>query len=52
VALGWFWLGERLSSTPAGIAGEVISLLLMAVGIVIIAHRAQHLIPQSQIASV
>jgi drug/metabolite transporter (DMT)-like permease len=52
VALGWLWLGERLSSTPAGIAGEVITLLLMAAGIVIIAHRAQHLIPNSQPASV
>jgi drug/metabolite transporter (DMT)-like permease len=52
VALGWLWLGERLSSTPAGIAGEVITLLLMAAGIVIIAHRAQHLMPNSQPASV
>lgn len=52
VALGWLWLGERLSSTPAGMAGEVSSLLLMAVGVVVIAHRAQHLIPKSQIASV
>jgi drug/metabolite transporter (DMT)-like permease len=52
VALGWLWLGERLSSTPAGIAGEVIMLLLMAAGIVIIAHRAQHLMPNSQPASV
>lgn len=45
VALGWLWLGERLSSTPAGIAGEVITLLLMAAGIVVIAHRAQRLVP-------
>lgn len=52
VALGWLWLGERLSSTPAGIAGEVISLVLMAVGIVVIAHRAQHLLPKSQTATV
>jgi drug/metabolite transporter (DMT)-like permease len=52
VALGWLWLGERLSSTPAGIVGEVITLMLMAVGIVVIAHRAQHLIPSSAPASV
>ena len=45
VTLGWFWLGEQLSGTPAGIAGEVLSLMLMAAGVVVIAHRAQHLVP-------
>jgi len=45
VALGKIWLGEDLSSTAAGIAGEVIALGLMAVGVVAIAHRAQHLVP-------
>jgi drug/metabolite transporter (DMT)-like permease len=52
VALGWLWLGERLSGTPAGIVGEILSLLLMAVGIIVIAHRAQRLIPSSEAASV
>jgi drug/metabolite transporter (DMT)-like permease len=45
VALGWLWLGERLSGTPAGLIGEVLTLLLMAAGVVVIAHRAQHLVP-------
>ena len=45
VALGWLWLGERLSGTSAGLAGEVLTLLLMAAGVVVIAHRAQHLVP-------
>lgn len=45
VALGWLWLGEQLSGTPAGLAGEVLTLMLMAVGVVVIAHRAQHLVP-------
>jgi drug/metabolite transporter (DMT)-like permease len=42
IALAALWLNERLNSTAAGIAGEVISLLLMVAGIVIIAHRAPH----------
>jgi drug/metabolite transporter (DMT)-like permease len=40
IALAALWLDEKLNSTPAGIAGEVISLLLMIGGIVIVAHRA------------
>jgi drug/metabolite transporter (DMT)-like permease len=40
IALAALWLDEKLNSTPAGIAGEVISLLLMVAGIVIVAHRA------------
>jgi drug/metabolite transporter (DMT)-like permease len=40
IALAALWLDEKLNSTPAGIAGEVISLLLMIAGIVIVAHRA------------
>lgn len=46
VALGRLWLGEDLSSTPAGITGEVVALLLMAAGIVTIAHRAQQIAPR------
>jgi drug/metabolite transporter (DMT)-like permease len=40
IALAALWLNEKLSSTPAGVTGEVISLLLMVAGIVIVAHRA------------
>jgi drug/metabolite transporter (DMT)-like permease len=46
VALGWMWLGEDLSSSPAGIFGEIVTLMLMAAGVVVIAHRAQHMYPK------
>jgi len=45
VALGWLWLGEQLSGTTAGLVGEVLTLTLMAVGVVVISHRAQHIMP-------
>jgi drug/metabolite transporter (DMT)-like permease len=41
IALAYLWLNEMLSSTPAGIAGEIAALLLMITGIVVVAHRAQ-----------
>jgi drug/metabolite transporter (DMT)-like permease len=43
IALAALWLDEKLSSTPAGIAAEVISLIVMSIGIVVVAHRAPHL---------
>ncbi|MBO0825507.1 MAG: DMT family transporter [Actinobacteria bacterium] len=43
IALASLWLGEKLSSSPASIAGEVIGLIVMTVGIVVVAHRAPHL---------
>jgi hypothetical protein len=39
IALGILWLGVRLRGSPAEIAGEVVSLLLMVAGIVITAHH-------------
>jgi drug/metabolite transporter (DMT)-like permease len=45
IALGALWLNERLNSSPAGIAGEVIFLLLMVTGVVVTAHRAPHVAP-------
>ena len=45
VTLGWLWLDEQLSGSAAGIVGEVLTLLLMTVGVVVITHRAQHLVP-------
>lgn len=45
IALGAVWLNEKLSSTPAGIVGEIISLIVMITGIVVIAHRAPHVAP-------
>jgi drug/metabolite transporter (DMT)-like permease len=43
IALAYLWLGEKLSSSPAGIFGEVASLAVMAAGIVVVAHRAPHI---------
>jgi hypothetical protein len=50
IALGAVWLNEKLSSSPAGIAGEVISLIVMITGIVVIAHRAPHVAPAAPAA--
>jgi uncharacterized membrane protein len=50
IALAALWLKEELNSTPAGISGEVISLLLMIAGIVVVAHRAPHIAPQPDTA--
>jgi hypothetical protein len=47
IGLSVLWLGSRLQSSPAAIAGVVISLLVMAVGIVITAHQAPQA-PRSQ----
>jgi drug/metabolite transporter (DMT)-like permease len=51
IALAALWLDERLSSTPAGIAGEIISLAVMSAGIVVVAHRAPHLAPPTTIST-
>lgn len=40
ITLGVLWLGARLRSSPAEIAGEIVSLLLIAAGIVTIARYA------------
>ena len=40
IGLGWLFLNEKLSSGPAEIAGEVVSLVVMTVGIVVLAHRS------------
>ena len=45
IALAYLWLQERLSGTPAGIAGEIIFLVVMTAGVVVVAHRAPHLAP-------
>ena len=46
IALGYLWLNERLTDTPGAIAGEVVALLIMVVGIVVVAHRAPHVSPE------
>jgi hypothetical protein len=40
IGLSILWLGSRLQNSPAAIAGVVVSLLVMTVGIVITARRA------------
>jgi drug/metabolite transporter (DMT)-like permease len=47
IALAYLWLNEKLSSTPAAIAGEVASLALMITGVVVVAHRAPHITQQA-----
>jgi hypothetical protein len=40
IGLSILWLGSRLQNSPAAIAGVVVSLLVMTLGIVITARRA------------
>jgi hypothetical protein len=40
IGLGWLFLHEELASGPAAIAGQVASLLVMTVGIIILAYRS------------
>jgi hypothetical protein len=41
IALGIGWLGVRLRSSPADVAGEVVSFLLLIAGIVMTAYRVR-----------
>jgi drug/metabolite transporter (DMT)-like permease len=50
IALASLWLNEKLSSTPAAIVGQVISLLLMVTGIVVVAQRAPTVAAQPDVA--
>jgi len=40
IGLARIFLDEKLATSPAGIAGEIMSLVVMTVGIVVIAHHA------------
>jgi drug/metabolite transporter (DMT)-like permease len=40
IFLAWLWLDEKLSSSPAAIFGQVVSLLVMIFGIVVLAHHS------------
>jgi drug/metabolite transporter (DMT)-like permease len=40
IGLARVFLNEKLATSPAGIAGEVVSLLVMTVGIAVIAHHS------------
>jgi hypothetical protein len=46
IALAILWLNVHVSSSPAAIAGQIISLLAMTAGIVITAHAAPQCQPQ------
>ncbi len=46
IALAAIWLNENLSGSAAGIAGEVITLMVMVIGVVVVALRAPHLAPR------
>ena len=47
IALAFLWLNERLNGTPAGIVGEVVTLMLMVAGIVVVAHRGPRIVAES-----
>jgi drug/metabolite transporter (DMT)-like permease len=42
VAVAYAWLGETITTTPPALAGEAISLIVMAAGIYALARRAPH----------
>jgi drug/metabolite transporter (DMT)-like permease len=47
ILLGYLWLDERLRSYPAAIFGEVTTIILMVFGVVVLAHRAPHVVGQT-----
>jgi drug/metabolite transporter (DMT)-like permease len=47
IALGALWLKEGLANTTGAIIGEILALIAMVIGIVIVSHRAQRLMPVS-----
>jgi drug/metabolite transporter (DMT)-like permease len=52
IALAYLWLNEKLSNSPAAIAGEVISLVVMITGIVVLAHHSPIVVQrQAEVAS-
>jgi drug/metabolite transporter (DMT)-like permease len=46
IALAMLWLDEKLNGTPAGIAGQVIALTAMIIGIVVMAHQSPRVVQQ------
>jgi drug/metabolite transporter (DMT)-like permease len=45
IGLAYLWLNETLSSSAAGITGEVLSLVIMVAGIAVVAQRADVIAP-------
>jgi drug/metabolite transporter (DMT)-like permease len=50
IFLGWLWLNEKLSSSPAAIAGQILALLVMVAGIVVLARRSPMVTRQAEAA--
>jgi drug/metabolite transporter (DMT)-like permease len=48
IFLAWMWLHEKLSSSPAAIAGQVVALVLMIAGIVVVAHHSPMVTRQAE----
>jgi drug/metabolite transporter (DMT)-like permease len=48
IFLAWLWLDEKLSSSPAAIAGQVGALIVMVAGIVVLAHHSPMAIRQQE----
>jgi drug/metabolite transporter (DMT)-like permease len=48
IALGFLWLDEALNGTALGIAGEIVSLMVMTGGIVVMAHHSPQALKQLQ----
>jgi drug/metabolite transporter (DMT)-like permease len=48
IALAALWLNEGLSSTAAGVVGEVSTLLLMVAGVAVVAWRSPHVAPLAE----
>ena len=45
IGIGVLWLGENIAGSPNAVAGEVLGLAAMALGVWLVAHRAPHLTP-------
>jgi drug/metabolite transporter (DMT)-like permease len=55
IGVAYAWLGETITTTPLALAGELISLIVMAAGIYALAHRTPHVMssqPQPSVATV
>lgn len=46
LAIGLLWLGEGIATAPLAIAGEVVGLIAMVVGVWLVAHRTPHVAAQ------
>ncbi|MGH3440073.1 MAG: DMT family transporter [Sciscionella sp.] len=43
IAVGVGWLSERVTSTPGAVAGEVVAIVVMTLGVVVLARRSPQL---------